>query len=1063
MILGGWYIKRLGVMSDGEVLVAVEGRREDPGHGTPGRRPWHSTAIRQRVDARTLKTASGSVYILNGPMNMHASPMSVFPASMKDAFSDGFPDNWMTYLRPGADGCAPALSQPMCTNNNSLDNHIEGALQSGAISAAATHPTAAGPSVPTPAAGSVPATDCIDEPNTRTSAADDELNVSSPNLVKSSTFNVSMSLQQAREGPNISANSEANAGAKAGHRGKSKETPEREKQTSSQGNADVPEGDTGNGANVTQNCASEAERADSVVLAGSQADTHDDIEIVVTQESDMSDEVLDGTICPSAAGMETEEGGEHASPSSSQTSKNLRHTDAPAAANSTVQVPALKDAHVRSKMCARRAVSPAPKRADARKQVSVDADRALVAKRASSAGASASKMTSRGGAKTPRSVPIPSHTSKTNDEAGASSSIGASRRKAGASSSEAKARSKRSTPDATREASYHAPVRRLSSGRVTIKPLAFWANEVVARTSDGAFIADGQNLKMKQFSNVIDLTASFASKITAPSSSNSELRKVRGASSGDLLEPRSDSSHDEVRRARGSSSSQRPPLPSNDKISIQRRTSAHSATDASRASTDVLQAEYSASGSCHANLGEYVVLKDEKVYDIARALQLDPQEVVRLNSSRLRSIRVSSRLKEGTRLLVPMTALGICSPDVGAGTSGTANFERQNLGEDEVQRDAEAASLQPPRGKRRSADLSLSVGDEVRILSQHEECGKLGRVVDPACGRGWVRVEISGAFYHFRAKQLGPVAALPKGHNSRDGDLDHDAPADENGPEPSIPPGRSMRVRLPPDRFQVSPPKEKRARDKVATISSSMASGDEKPSAPIHARECESADDSNDLAIGTVVHVIKEDSRRGCVGEVQAISNGWIRVRMDDSSASFRRCDLCVVGNRTNIQERGKAPLAGREGTSVQSTELLGASEPLATGNHGKEWSKSNIDKLKAAHFRTAPDVDDFWGHVAKLVPGYNAEECSNQYYLMYPTPSRNKRKRAATPIQAGRASTEATSHPDLLPASPWRGESRRGDDGEDDEDDGGVLRNFSSIDRSQASLALLVDNRQYA
>jgi len=59
MVLVNWYVKRLGTSSEGEVLLSVEGKREDAGHGTIGKRPWHSTAIRVRVpkDLRHLVTS----------------------------------------------------------------------------------------------------------------------------------------------------------------------------------------------------------------------------------------------------------------------------------------------------------------------------------------------------------------------------------------------------------------------------------------------------------------------------------------------------------------------------------------------------------------------------------------------------------------------------------------------------------------------------------------------------------------------------------------------------------------------------------------------------------------------------------------------------------------------------------------------------------------------------------------------------------------------------------------------------------------------------------------------
>ena len=49
---------------------------------------------------------------------------------------------------------------------------------------------------------------------------------------------------------------------------------------------------------------------------------------------------------------------------------------------------------------------------------------------------------------------------------------------------------------------------RSRSGRVTMRPLAFWANEVVAREVDGGFKTEGEAVRLEALS-VTDFTATF--------------------------------------------------------------------------------------------------------------------------------------------------------------------------------------------------------------------------------------------------------------------------------------------------------------------------------------------------------------------------------------------------------------------------------------------------------------------------------------------------------------------------------------------------------------------------
>ena len=67
MHLTGWYLRRLGRTSSGETLLAVEGLRCDPHAGSSANKPWHSTAIVDRVTARELRTSSGSTCVSHLP------------------------------------------------------------------------------------------------------------------------------------------------------------------------------------------------------------------------------------------------------------------------------------------------------------------------------------------------------------------------------------------------------------------------------------------------------------------------------------------------------------------------------------------------------------------------------------------------------------------------------------------------------------------------------------------------------------------------------------------------------------------------------------------------------------------------------------------------------------------------------------------------------------------------------------------------------------------------------------------------------------------------------------
>ncbi|MGH0187211.1 UNVERIFIED_CONTAM: hypothetical protein FKN15_024001 [Acipenser sinensis] len=83
-----WFIKKLNKKD-----VCVEGRRQDLNG-----QYWHSNVIAERLKSNTLKTITGSVYVLHGKMNMNATS-KVFARSFLKKFQFGFPEKWKDYLQ----------------------------------------------------------------------------------------------------------------------------------------------------------------------------------------------------------------------------------------------------------------------------------------------------------------------------------------------------------------------------------------------------------------------------------------------------------------------------------------------------------------------------------------------------------------------------------------------------------------------------------------------------------------------------------------------------------------------------------------------------------------------------------------------------------------------------------------------------------------------------------------------------------------------------------------------------------------------------------------------------
>ncbi|NXU75429.1 M18BP protein, partial [Oreotrochilus melanogaster] len=87
--LTSWRIK---VMDD-NTAIYVEGKRKDRKC-----QPWHSTAITERLACNQVKTASGSIYLLQGNMDTAAMRKEGFPYRFIKRFTYGFSRKWKEYV-----------------------------------------------------------------------------------------------------------------------------------------------------------------------------------------------------------------------------------------------------------------------------------------------------------------------------------------------------------------------------------------------------------------------------------------------------------------------------------------------------------------------------------------------------------------------------------------------------------------------------------------------------------------------------------------------------------------------------------------------------------------------------------------------------------------------------------------------------------------------------------------------------------------------------------------------------------------------------------------------------
>ncbi|NWI50841.1 M18BP protein, partial [Calyptomena viridis] len=88
--LSSWRIKVL----DDNTAICVEGKRRDMRCQL-----WHSSAVTERVAPTRLRTASGSVYVLQGPIDSAAMRREGFPFRFIKRFTRGFSKRWKEYVK----------------------------------------------------------------------------------------------------------------------------------------------------------------------------------------------------------------------------------------------------------------------------------------------------------------------------------------------------------------------------------------------------------------------------------------------------------------------------------------------------------------------------------------------------------------------------------------------------------------------------------------------------------------------------------------------------------------------------------------------------------------------------------------------------------------------------------------------------------------------------------------------------------------------------------------------------------------------------------------------------
>ncbi|NWI90866.1 M18BP protein, partial [Pitta sordida] len=88
--LSSWRIR----VMDGGTAICVEGKRRDMRGQL-----WHSSAVTERLAQDRVRTASGSLYVLQGKIDSAAMRAEGFPYRFTKRFTYGFSRRWKDYVR----------------------------------------------------------------------------------------------------------------------------------------------------------------------------------------------------------------------------------------------------------------------------------------------------------------------------------------------------------------------------------------------------------------------------------------------------------------------------------------------------------------------------------------------------------------------------------------------------------------------------------------------------------------------------------------------------------------------------------------------------------------------------------------------------------------------------------------------------------------------------------------------------------------------------------------------------------------------------------------------------
>ncbi|XP_007901995.2 mis18-binding protein 1 isoform X1 [Callorhinchus milii] len=109
-----WIIKQINKTND----FCVEGKRDSDGIY------WHSNIITERISQKELKSFTGSIYILKGPLDYTAMVKQGFSPDFLKRFSFGFPSDWRTCIEIFLKNKRICRTNPKI-KSKSKDEHVE--------------------------------------------------------------------------------------------------------------------------------------------------------------------------------------------------------------------------------------------------------------------------------------------------------------------------------------------------------------------------------------------------------------------------------------------------------------------------------------------------------------------------------------------------------------------------------------------------------------------------------------------------------------------------------------------------------------------------------------------------------------------------------------------------------------------------------------------------------------------------------------------------------------------------------------------------------------------------